>query len=200
MLQHTFLCLICPDSRGSLCVLLYHQQEESLACLRFSSFLRRAEAHHRSGHHKKGYTAGLWHVPVPTHEPPASLCFPGGLPGDNVSPVQISRALCQAALPLSTHPQIQPETQIFLSQEVTGEDTGWLDTDLSAESGRPWHDNWGMWFLPGLVSLSLHQWNHSSYWRVFSFFYCHERTDKWATCANTNPVICTKPNHGGLFF
>lgn len=86
--------------------------------------LRWAEAHHRRRHHQEGHPARFRHVPAPTHEPPSGLRFPGGLLGDHVSPVQIPRAVRQAALSLSSHPQIQPENQMHLPQEVTGEDGG----------------------------------------------------------------------------
>ncbi len=195
----------------------------------FSPYLRRAEAHHRSGHHEKGHPPRLRHVSVPTHEPSASLRFPGGLLGDDVPPVQIPRALRQAALPLAAHPQIQPETQILLAQEVTGEDGGngdmsRLDTqtwELRVRVGGAWCECWGICvcvcvcdFCPSTPPNVLLSENTPVIQLIISvetklkdehtlcppLTLWHTHTHTHThTCANTNPVICTKTEHGSLF-
>lgn len=102
-------------------------------------YFRWAETHHRCRYHKEGHPASLWHVSVPTHEPTTRLRVLGGLLGDHVPSVQIPWALCEAALPFTSDPQVQSETQRLLAQEVTGKDHGirtradWTRRDLRAE-------------------------------------------------------------------
>lgn len=166
--------------------------------------LRWTETHHRSRNHQKGDPPRLRHVSVPAHEPAAGLRVPGGLPGDHVSSVQVPRALRQAALPFSTHPQIQPETQMPLIKEVTGKGAAHQGTGSS-----PRRRGSGGRELGGACELRPSSFLAHSCRRKHStrpddpFVHGAEGWTPLPRChpvKNTNPIICTETRHGSLQF